>query len=102
MAWKDEAFELGNQWAQVYEPGSPSRKLITELMDSFFLVNVVHNDFKDTDAIFQSFYEAGAAASPAPAVLPHTKSFGAALVNGLKAISDVSNGMVPKEIQAQS
>ncbi|KAJ7574444.1 methylenetetrahydrofolate reductase-domain-containing protein [Mycena floridula] len=59
MAWKDEAFELGQQWAKVYEPDSPSRKLISEVMDTSFLVNVVHNDFHDPDAIFQPFLLAG-------------------------------------------
>lgn len=55
MAWKDEAFELGCQWAKIYEPESPSRKLIEGLMDEYFLVNLVHNDFHDRDAIFRPF-----------------------------------------------
>lgn len=59
MAWKDEAFELGHQWARFYEPDSPSRTLIKDLMDTSFLVNVVHNDFKDPHAIFKSFLLAG-------------------------------------------
>lgn len=56
---QDEAFELGRQWAMFYEPDSISRKLISDMMDSAFLVNVVHNDFKDTEAIFKPFYAAG-------------------------------------------
>ncbi|KAF8817427.1 methylenetetrahydrofolate reduct [Phlegmacium glaucopus] len=60
MAWKDEAFELGQQWAKLYEPDSPSNKLITEIMDTSFLVNVVHNDFHDSEAIFKPFLKAGA------------------------------------------
>ncbi|KAG9075597.1 hypothetical protein FS749_012719 [Ceratobasidium sp. UAMH 11750] len=56
MAWKDEAFELGCQWAQIYEPDSPSRKLIKNMMDDFFLVNLVHNDFQDREAIFRPFF----------------------------------------------
>ncbi|KIM44648.1 hypothetical protein M413DRAFT_358456 [Hebeloma cylindrosporum] len=60
MAWKDEAFELGAQWAKLYEHNSPSQKLISEFMDTSFLVNVVHNDFHDADAIFRPFYKAGA------------------------------------------
>ncbi|KAJ3721120.1 methylenetetrahydrofolate reductase-domain-containing protein [Lentinula raphanica] len=59
MAWKDEAFELGQQWARVYDPQSPSAKLISELMDTCYLVNVVHNDFHDRDAIFKPFFQAG-------------------------------------------
>ncbi|PPQ67896.1 hypothetical protein CVT26_007096 [Gymnopilus dilepis] len=60
MAWKDEAYELGAQWAKLYEHDSPSQKLINELMETSYLVNVVHNDFHDSDAIFKPFYKAGA------------------------------------------
>jgi len=60
MAWKDEAFELGQQWAKLYDADSPSRKVISELMDTCFLVNVVHNDFHDPEAIFEPFFKAGA------------------------------------------
>lgn len=57
---QDEAFELGAQWAMLYEHNSPSQKLISDFMDTSFLVNVVHNDFHDPDAIFRPFYKAGA------------------------------------------
>ncbi|KAF9454259.1 methylenetetrahydrofolate reduct [Macrolepiota fuliginosa MF-IS2] len=60
MAWKDEAFELGKQWAAMYEPNSVSHKLISGLMETSLLVNVVHNDFHDTEAIFKPFLKAGA------------------------------------------
>jgi len=32
------------------------------MMESFFLVNVVHNDFHDREAIFKPFFKAGAEA----------------------------------------
>ena len=48
------------QWANVYEADSPSHKLITDIMNSFLLVNVVHNDFKDSNAIFEPFFRIGA------------------------------------------
>jgi methylenetetrahydrofolate reductase (NADPH) len=53
---KDEAFELGRQWSRMYAPNSPTRKLIEEIMDTYFLVNIVHNDFKDPDAVFRPFF----------------------------------------------
>ncbi|KAF9071536.1 methylenetetrahydrofolate reductase-domain-containing protein [Rhodocollybia butyracea] len=59
MAWKDEAFELGQQWARVYESDSTSAKVISNLMDTCYLVNVVHNDFHDVNAIFKPFFQAG-------------------------------------------
>ena len=60
MAWKDEAYELGRQWGKFYDLDTPTRKLIDEIMDTYFLVNVVHNDFKRPNAIFEPFLKAGA------------------------------------------
>ncbi|KAI0046215.1 methylenetetrahydrofolate reduct [Auriscalpium vulgare] len=60
MAWKDEAYELGQQWAQLYDAGSASRTLIADMMETSLLVNVVHNDFKRPEAIFEPFLKAGA------------------------------------------
>jgi len=58
MAWKDEAFELGMQWAHMYEPSSPTYRLLVNMMETYYLVNVVHNNIKDQEAIFQPFYRA--------------------------------------------
>ncbi|BFZ62037.1 methylenetetrahydrofolate reductase (NAD(P)H) met13 [Saitoella coloradoensis] len=55
MAWKDEAFRLGFDWARCYAPGSESRKLIEDLMDTWYLVNIVHNDFHEPCKIFEVF-----------------------------------------------
>ncbi|KAI5475339.1 hypothetical protein MNV49_001608 [Pseudohyphozyma bogoriensis] len=58
LAWKDEAFELGNQWAMLYEKSSPkSAELIRNICDTYYLVNIVYNDFRDSDelAIFRPF-----------------------------------------------
>lgn len=60
MAWKDEAYELGRRWAMYYEPDSPSRKLVSDFMDTFLLVNVVHNDYKRPEGIFEPFIKAAA------------------------------------------
>ncbi|KAH8930151.1 methylenetetrahydrofolate reduct [Atractiella rhizophila] len=59
LAWKDEAFQLGRQWANFYEPSSPSHQLITSIMDTYYLVNLVHNDFMNPDPnyIFKVFNE---------------------------------------------
>lgn len=40
IAWKDEAFAIGAQWAKLYPEGSKSRALIDGIMDSYYLVNV--------------------------------------------------------------
>ena len=75
LAWKDEFFRLGRDWAHCYEASSPSRALIESLMDSWYLVNIgtfrtllhgcptsqtdmtllVHNDFQDPKGIFPLF-----------------------------------------------
>ncbi|KAH9919945.1 methylenetetrahydrofolate reduct [Amylocystis lapponica] len=69
MAWKDEAYELGRQWAKYYEPDSPTRKLLSGVMDTYLLVNVVHNDFKKPGAIFEPFFKAGAEVAASQSVL---------------------------------
>jgi len=44
--WKDEAFELWtSQWASIYEEGSVSRQIIETIHDTYFLVNIVDNDY---------------------------------------------------------
>jgi methylenetetrahydrofolate reductase (NADPH) len=40
LAWKDEAFRLGLDWAHCYDAGSPSRVLIERIMSSWYLVNI--------------------------------------------------------------
>lgn len=44
----------------MYEVGSTSRELINGLADTYFLVNIVRNDFRNPDrlAIFRIFEEA--------------------------------------------
>ncbi|QRW17212.1 methylenetetrahydrofolate reductase [Rhizoctonia solani] len=84
MAWKDEAFELGCQWAKIYEPESPSRKLIENMMDEYFLVNFVHNDFHDREAIFRPFF--------ADAGLQTNGDTETPAVNGVKHVNGLVNG----------
>ncbi|KAI9206932.1 methylenetetrahydrofolate reductase-domain-containing protein [Polychytrium aggregatum] len=55
LAWKDEAYELWNKWEGLYEASSASAKLIREISSTWFLVNLVDNNFKDDQAIFELF-----------------------------------------------
>ncbi|EAW13994.1 methylenetetrahydrofolate reductase (NAD(P)H) MET13 [Aspergillus clavatus NRRL 1] len=55
LAWKDEAYRLGEDWAKCHEAASPSRKLIQEVVDSWYLVNIVNNDFHNTYDLFELF-----------------------------------------------
>ncbi|EXJ81105.1 methylenetetrahydrofolate reductase (NADPH) [Capronia epimyces CBS 606.96] len=55
LAWKDEAFRLGQDWSRCYPAGSGPRKLIEKMMDECYLVNIVNNDFHQTHEIFKVF-----------------------------------------------
>ncbi|KIW80975.1 methylenetetrahydrofolate reductase [Fonsecaea pedrosoi CBS 271.37] len=55
LAWKDEAFRLGQDWAKCYPAGSGSRKLIEKIIDECYLVNIVNNDFHQNKEIFKVF-----------------------------------------------
>merc|ERR1719321_1936026 len=45
MAWKDEAFALWGDWSSIYAEGSESRKLIESISDTYYLVNIVDDNF---------------------------------------------------------
>ena len=60
MVWKTEAFDLWlKKWAPLYEQGTPSRALVEDIYNSYFLVNIVDNDFIGGDiyAIFAEMFE---------------------------------------------
>ncbi|XP_011005230.1 PREDICTED: methylenetetrahydrofolate reductase 2-like [Populus euphratica] len=53
--WKDEAFEIWSRgWASLYPEGDPSRTLLEEVQNSYFLVSLVDNDYIHGD-IFAVF-----------------------------------------------
>ena len=45
MAWKDEAFSLWGEWSSIYAEGTESRKLIESVSDTYYLVNIVDDNF---------------------------------------------------------
>ncbi|KAL9577105.1 MAG: hypothetical protein Q9203_007579 [Teloschistes exilis] len=55
LAWKDEAFRLGTDWANCHPAGSASRQLIEGIMNNWYLINIVDNDFHSTRGIFELF-----------------------------------------------
>ncbi len=52
MAWKDEAFELWAQWKLLYDGESKSAKTIQNVENTWYLVNIVDNNFKREFEIF--------------------------------------------------
>jgi methylenetetrahydrofolate reductase (NADPH) len=51
LAWKDEAFALWDEWSSIYTQESKSRKQIQDVVDSYFLVNIVDNNFVSGDLV---------------------------------------------------
>lgn len=61
--WKGEAFDLWlTEWGALYEEGSPSRKLLQRIHDTWWLVSVVDNDYVGGD-LFKALGVAGAVAA---------------------------------------
>jgi len=54
VVWKEEAFALWKRWGSLYDKDSESRQLIDVIHDTFYLVNLVDNDFINGD-LFQLF-----------------------------------------------
>lgn len=60
MVWKDEAFALWkSQWQSIYPEDSSAHKLLQTVHDTFWLINIVDNDFIKGDifAIFDKLFE---------------------------------------------
>lgn len=55
LAWKDEFYKLGLDWAHCHDAATPSRHLLESTMENWYLVNIVHNDFTVEDGIFAIF-----------------------------------------------
>ncbi|KAJ3472090.1 hypothetical protein NLG97_g11296 [Lecanicillium saksenae] len=51
-AWCEEAFGIWDEWSRVYGKGSDSEKLLGGIRDDYWLVNVIHHDFVDQQALW--------------------------------------------------
>ncbi|EGX91463.1 methylenetetrahydrofolate reductase 2 [Cordyceps militaris CM01] len=51
-AWCEEAFGIWGEWSRVYGRGSPSATLLSGIRDDYWLVNVIHHDFVDHQALW--------------------------------------------------
>ncbi|KAG0237623.1 hypothetical protein BGW42_000451 [Actinomortierella wolfii] len=54
-AWKDEAFALWEQWARCYHQNSRPRELLNHIANTWYLVNIVNNDYHQAEQIFEIF-----------------------------------------------
>merc|ERR1719158_2170580 len=53
LAWKTEAFELWNDWIELYEENSKPHALLSDIRDNYYLVCIVDNDFCSGDMFTQ-------------------------------------------------
>lgn len=51
-AWSEEAFGIWGEWAKVYGRGSDSDKLLSSIRSDYWLVNMIHHDFIDKEALW--------------------------------------------------
>ena len=52
-AWCDEAFSIWREWMRIYPRKSPTAKLLEKVRDDYKLVNIIHHDFVDKDALWK-------------------------------------------------
>ncbi|KAI0434517.1 methylenetetrahydrofolate reductase 2 [Xylaria sp. FL1042] len=51
-AWAEEAFGIFSEWAQVYGKGHESEKLLEAARADSWLVNIIHHDYMDKNALW--------------------------------------------------
>ncbi|KAI1423008.1 methylenetetrahydrofolate reductase 2 [Xylaria sp. FL1777] len=51
-AWAEEAFGIFGEWAQVYGKGHESEKLLEAARTDSWLVNIIHHDYMDNEALW--------------------------------------------------
>lgn len=51
-AWNEEAFLLWQEWARCYKKNSDSYKLLSSIYSDYYLVSMVHHNFKDEYALW--------------------------------------------------
>lgn len=56
-AWKEEAFTIWLEWAKLYARNTPSFKLLNEIYNNYYLVSIVHHDFKNESALWDILIE---------------------------------------------
>ncbi|KAJ2451353.1 methylenetetrahydrofolate reductase 1 [Coemansia sp. RSA 2424] len=55
LAWRTEAFHTWTEWAAVFPKGSPQEIFLSATADACWLVNVVDNEYKNPDSIWDLF-----------------------------------------------
>ncbi|KAL2191131.1 MTHFR-domain-containing protein [Thermothelomyces heterothallicus CBS 203.75] len=51
-AWSEEAFGIWREWAKIYPRGSDSERFLEAVRADTWLVNIIHHDYVDPDALW--------------------------------------------------
>jgi methylenetetrahydrofolate reductase (NADPH) len=51
-AWSEEAFGIWGEWAKVYGKRSEGERLLEEVRGDAWLVNIIHHDYVERDALW--------------------------------------------------
>ncbi|KAK4043469.1 hypothetical protein C8A01DRAFT_12961 [Parachaetomium inaequale] len=52
-AWSEEAFGIWGEWAKIYDKGSASERFLEGIRADAWLVNIIHHDFVEADALWE-------------------------------------------------
>ncbi|CAG8521997.1 6505_t:CDS:10 [Funneliformis caledonium] len=55
-AWKDEAYALWTEWEHLYPKNSPTQKLLNDIGNNWWLINLVHHNYVDPEGIWDIFF----------------------------------------------
>ncbi|KAJ2701686.1 methylenetetrahydrofolate reductase 1 [Coemansia sp. IMI 209128] len=55
LAWRTEAFHSWAEWADMFPRGSPQERFLREMAEKCWLVNVVDNEYRNPDTIWNMF-----------------------------------------------
>ncbi|WWD20602.1 methylenetetrahydrofolate reductase [Kwoniella shandongensis] len=56
-AWKEEAFDIWTEWSLLYPRQSPARKLLEGIAGEWWLVSLIHHDYKDAEGLWKFLLE---------------------------------------------
>jgi methylenetetrahydrofolate reductase (NADPH) len=52
-AWLEEAFSIWKEWQYIYPPRSATAKLLGDIKDGYWLVNVICHEFRDKEMLWR-------------------------------------------------
>jgi methylenetetrahydrofolate reductase (NADPH) len=55
-AWREEAFSIWQEWQRIYSPRSPTAELLKKVAETYWLVNIVHHEYMEPDALWELLF----------------------------------------------